>query len=392
MARKLITFLGLGNYEDIIVNYRGTKAKPTSYNVEALIEIFCSDWNNEDTIVILATEESKKKHWEGSDLEKENLKERMRRKAIKDKWNYKLMMIPSGKNEEEMQEIFRIIYDVLNQDEEVIIDITHSLRSVSMLGLIVLNYARFLKNITVMNVIYCALTQAAKSENGILEAPLFDLNYYVKLQDWTIGAQQFLTTGNSLLIKKLSDEELNPLLKLTKGTKGTELKNLLKTLEKFQKQVSTSRGAELYETVVSIKELLPRAEKDLEHLPEFVPIYRKIYSEFIDFKVDTEIGAFLDIIKWAIKYDYIQQAVTLMREILINFHMKKKGEEDLYNKEKRTKAASELNCAKSNELKKIWRKIINLRNDINHGGFRPITGRTKARKFKMQAEELVKQM
>jgi len=62
--------------------------------------------------------------------------------------------IPDGKDTDEIWEIFDIIYNALEEDDNIYIDITHSFRYLPMLLLVLLNYAKYLKNIKIKQITY----------------------------------------------------------------------------------------------------------------------------------------------------------------------------------------------------------------------------------------------
>lgn len=51
------------------------------------------------------------------------------------------MPIPNGKNEEEMWEIFETLFDKIEEEDELYIDLTHRFRYIPMLVMIFPNYA-----------------------------------------------------------------------------------------------------------------------------------------------------------------------------------------------------------------------------------------------------------
>ena len=136
--RVFLSFLGLGNPE---IGYRESSyidkdknkiSKNVKYVQNAVVEI---EENNFDEKYIFCTEEVLKKRF--NELEKEK------------NYKYKSIEIVKGKDEEEIWAIFQKIYDVLEENDEVTFDVTHSYRFLPMLGLLLLQHAKFLKNIKV---------------------------------------------------------------------------------------------------------------------------------------------------------------------------------------------------------------------------------------------------
>ena len=136
--RVFLSFLGLGNPE---IGYRESSyidkdknkiSKNVKYVQNAVVEI---EENNFDEKYIFCTEEVLKKRF--NELEKEK------------NYKYKSIEIVKGKDEEEIWAIFQKIYDVLEENDEVTFDVTHSYRFLPMLGLLLLQHAKFLKNINI---------------------------------------------------------------------------------------------------------------------------------------------------------------------------------------------------------------------------------------------------
>jgi CRISPR-associated DxTHG motif protein len=57
--------------------------------------------------------------------------------------------IPDGRNEMEIWKLFRIFEKQIPSDSEVYVDITHSFRSLPMLAMVALNYAKITKKISI---------------------------------------------------------------------------------------------------------------------------------------------------------------------------------------------------------------------------------------------------
>ncbi|MBO2534037.1 MAG: hypothetical protein CW342_14390 [Thermoactinomycetaceae bacterium] len=61
--KKLLTFLGNGEYGEGIYTYRGRKATKSRFVQTAIYELFCQDFTPEDQIVIFLTEEAEVRNW-----------------------------------------------------------------------------------------------------------------------------------------------------------------------------------------------------------------------------------------------------------------------------------------------------------------------------------------
>ena len=132
---------------------------PTRFIQQASLELVgANGWTEEDRVIIFLTKKARELNWNktiterkryGKDtpepykgleavLQEMNLKAQVEDKDIKD-----------GMNKEEIWEVFQTIYDTLQEGDELHLDLTHSFRFLPMLLLVLGNYAKFLKGITI---------------------------------------------------------------------------------------------------------------------------------------------------------------------------------------------------------------------------------------------------
>ena len=137
-SRKIfLSFLGLGGKAGYIPGNYIDKEKnrivnDVKYVQNAIVEIEEDDF---DEKYIFCTDEVLKKRF--NELEEEK------------GYKYISIEIGKGENEGEIWAIFQKIYDVLEENDEVTFDVTHSYRFLPILGLLLLQHAKFLKNINI---------------------------------------------------------------------------------------------------------------------------------------------------------------------------------------------------------------------------------------------------
>lgn len=404
---KLLSFLGTTPYKKAYYNYDNVKSKrPYQFVQEALIEFFHKKLKNGQMIVFL-TEKSKRKNWLGKNESKnanfENgLKSRLDnvKKEFKINLEAKGIEIPEGRSEKELWNIFEKMNEIIDEGDIIIFDITHSFRSLPLLTLIVLNYVKFLKKVKIERIVYGAMEalgypeEVKKMPLEEREIPLFDLTPFAKLFDWTVAIERFLETGDAKMIKRIGIEELKPLLAESSGEKGGKIRDLINLLNKFSKNVSTCRAPEFKENIKNISETIPDAEKELEKLKPFKPLFAEIKKEF-SIKVEDDVTSGLETVRWCLEKDLIQQGFTILRETIINYVIINfLNFNDLKNKNNREKTEKMLNERSEKVPKKIldlWGEIIDYRNDINHAGWRR-TNYHKSEKFKNKLEEFMKRL
>lgn len=404
--KVFISFLGTSNYRPTLYkdsSQSEQEVRSTRFIQESLVELYCSDFSSDDKILILTTEEAlhnwQENRHKGPKEEEEYESLQSRLKSLDLNCQAENIIIPKGGMTEEIWGIFQIVFDQLQENDELYFDITHGFRSLSMLNMVLINYAKLLKNISVKG-IYYGNWEARYISNGKMFSPIWNLTDFTRLQEWTNAAQMFLKTGNGL--------ELADLL---------EKRALKDSLEQFSKFILVNRGVNIYkgDAVLTLKKELGRvlrSEVEAKNKP-LLPILEKVEHEFKNYKKDDVLNGFYAV-TWSIKNGLIQQATTMLEESITTFILSEIGEIDkiqdpdirqsassalvvkktpfryreVPNKDDgieervREKAQRILNWEKvhvpkiqdleyRDALSKIVEKIkTELRNDINHAGFR----------------------
>lgn len=114
----------------------------------------------------------------------------------------------------------------MEEGDEVYFDITHGFRSLPMLGMVLMNYAKALKGIKVKAITYGAF-DALGSRFNIEEripdpeqriVPLLDLTGFHELQEWSIAADNFVKSGNTAKMIALTEGKTAPMVHSAKET------------------------------------------------------------------------------------------------------------------------------------------------------------------------------
>ncbi len=282
MGRKVfISFLGTGNYKKCIYTYAEQKSKVVKYVQTATIELFAKNF---DKYFVFCTKEAYENNFENLNKCANGIFEKID--------------IPEGTSEDEIWEIFRIVFDKLEDNDEVIFDVTHSFRSIPMLGITLLQYAKFIKNIKVVGIYYGAFEKLGKPfevdtkypNPEDRKVPILNLTSFSALQDWANYGSQFITTGNAKNLLKITDESINPILKETHGKneEAKEIKKINELLEKISEDFSTNRGKKFLEasSILQVVQKINQLEGHL--LPPFIPILDKLNPNSATFPVYFE--------------------------------------------------------------------------------------------------------
>lgn len=336
MARKVfISFLGTNNYLQTYYELNGVLSSPVRFIQQALIELLCQEWTEEDCVMVFYTggdNGAYKKNWldsghkrfhENEDLESIGLETTLKNMNLRMSINgYE---ISEGFSEKEIWNIFQCVYDKLQDYDEIYFDVTHAFRSIPIFSAVLFNYARFMKQTRLVSILYGAFEKLGpvySVKELPLEqrvAPIVDLTSLVELQNTNVAASNFVEFGKiGTIAEQLEMEALQESEKQQSiynaiqcmKSELTKLDSYIQTccMNDIRKGEYVGRILNQFDTVMQA-EHLQISEKLLlmkikEHLSKFKPR-----------STDDNIAA---AVEWAYQYDMIQQAYTLGQEFIIS--------------------------------------------------------------------------
>lgn len=405
MPRNLyISFLGTNNYQAVryFTDKKEESLPPLRFVQEAVLKLNCSNFGKDDKILIFTTPTAFDRNWKdyehtedlcnGTKALKEGLESRLGNMDLAD--IYEVKEIPEGKSQTEIWEIFNVIFKEINENDRIIFDITHSFRSLPMLNMVLINYARLLRNISVEGIYYGAFEAKEKNEAGEDCAPIWNLKAFSDIQNWTNNARIFLETGNAFALASQMTTDTYQVIK--------------DCLLEFSKFTLVNRGMDIYSgtEMVKLKEAFSSSavEDDDPAFSALLPILDKIKGEFEDYQSNSAYNGFLAV-KWCINNGLLQQAATLIEEFIITLVMLELGESQIDDKDKRATISAALTIGDDKEFNfksanstsvpesfVNWQKVMvpkvrtfehkkafgqlatkvkeSIRNDISHAGFR----------------------
>lgn len=408
MSKKFISFLGTNDYLDCIYYIDGEDKKhhPLKYVQEYSVKKFSSNWDKNDKILIFTTKTAFEKNWVDNGHNKTSQGLGKRLELLNLTPETKNIMIPNGNSEDEIWEIFEKVFDELESGDEIIFDITHAFRSIPMLAIVILNYAKVLKNVSLSGIYYGAMEalgdfrKVEKMELNKRLVPLFQLTAFDSLLDWSSAIERFTKSGDASKIKELASSTLSPLLKQAKGSNKnlTALANLSKGLDQFSKNLRTNRKAEdsIAVSALKIKEYLSLLENE-NIIPAFKPLLKHIDKSVSGFS-DDRIKNGLSAVKWCMEHGLVQQGYTMLLELIytkmiivaskdpsnlknrglaskaLHYIMNKKTDKSNWNEkslENEDFTQKMVDFGVNFDFDKQFRKHSNLinqnRNDLNHG-------------------------
>lgn len=333
MARKLfISFLGTGFYSECTYYDEKGDYTPTKYIQQATLEqIEAAKWSKDDAIRFFITDKAFDDNWDSAKttrfdgFAKQEVSYKRLEQTVQEMHLVAevkaVLHVPIGNGEDEMWKIFQTVFDEIQEGDELYIDLTHAFRYLPMLVLVLSNYSKFLKHITVKHLSY-GNYEARDKDN---RAPIVNLLPLTMLQDWTTAASEFLRHGYAERLKDVIREKLKPLLKdSTLRTENVKNVNQLATsLESFVEERVTCRGIDIAYGVAAenLRKQLDKIEDT--GIATLNPIFHKLKSAA---KVPKSIPArCYDAAQWCYNRQLYQQAITILQEGINTFFCLRNG-------------------------------------------------------------------
>jgi CRISPR-associated Csx2 family protein len=335
MARVYISFLGTTNYLECYY-YRGVDSTqsepdyPVRFVQEATILQNCKDWGPGDQIIIFTTKDAEEANWKDH-----GHRDRETGQPLKglDTCLQKLSLqvpfenrpIPEGHSQDQVWQIFQQVFKALQIGDEVVFDITHAFRSIPLMTIVALQYAKIMRKVSLRGIYYGAfeiLGDMQKARKIVIQhrkAPIIDLTSLNSLMDWSIATDRFLESGDVKSAGALARTGVQGILKETRGANqaAQAIKRLGVSLEKFSKMLSTCRGPEISSATMELKANAGRCK--VIDLPEpFRPLFEKIQERLDSFSGDS-LRDGLAAVRWCADHNLIQQGFTILEEILFTY-------------------------------------------------------------------------
>lgn len=347
MSRKIfLSVLGSGQYGPCkyVLPDGSYNSGEVKYVQEAMLKLLQHEMGPSDQVYIFLTEGpegSRQKNWEDDGWIERSTQKPLQNEGLASriqKLNFPCEVtpvgIPDGNNEKEIWDVFSKMFEVIDEDDHIYFDVTHGFRYLPMLGLVLLNYAKFLKNVTVEKITYGNFDGRDKAKN---EAPIVDLTSFSLLQDWTSAASEFLNNGNATSIEALAIQQVRPVLakSLGKDIDAANIRDFAKSLNKFSNQIITGRSKSIY-SGAQVQNIRDRAENVKEDLiAPMAPIVEKTKEKVVGFKPEGNVENGYAAVNWCVDNNLIQQAYSLLLETTISAVLEKLGKKDFFERDAR---------------------------------------------------------
>ena len=402
--RVFLSVLGVAFYETCRYRKDDFTGSETLFVQKSLLEYLQQQENwggDNDLVLMLLTDLARKNNWDrnlktrfSAKLQQEVAYQGLEKILLDMNLSYRDIAIPDGKDSDEMWEIFEVIFDELQDGDELYLDITNSFRYLPMLLVVLVNYAKLLKNVKVKAIFY-GNYEARDKESNI--APIMDLLPLSVLQDWTLAASDYLRYGQVQKLFELSESSLLPILKNTETrTKDTEmLRAFVRKLKEMVEERTTCRGYAIVDSK-NVRNLM-RTACGIQKVTivQLKPIFEKIKQSLNDFDAKENVLNCIKAAKWCCANKLYQQATTLLEEGLGTFlcchylldYRNKANRDAVFScisikTQNKDSAGYETNKELVDNIladESVWgnkafvtilQKIVELRNDYNHAGFK----------------------
>lgn len=335
MYRKVfISFLGTNNYVLCKYNIGGEDSKPVRFVQEALIEHLCRDWTEKDRIFIFCTSKettgengSKEINWLDNgqarisdDSEKIGLKHRL--EDLKNQMGLQAPIeqydIEAGFSEEEIWEIFNLVYSKLQPGDEIYFDVTHAFRSIPLFSIVLFNYSKFMLGTRLMTILYGAfekLGPAYKVKELPVDkrvAPVIDLTNIARLQEYNQVASSLKDFGKVKRLKEAITSE-------PESSSDQAIRNLGKSISQLDEYIATIDLKEIKsgKFISTFRSNFKNVKKRKEIVGPIKNILDELYKETEDFVSQSDYRNIEVAINWTIKHDMLMQAYPLAAEYII---------------------------------------------------------------------------
>lgn len=241
--------------------------------------------------------------------------------------------IPIGSNSEDMWSILQMIFEEIENGDEIVFDVTHGFRCLPLLALVVLNYAKYVQNIKIRGIYYGAF-EAKSPElddtghkvineygNQIFNSPAFDISGFNLMIDWIIAMEKYLSSGESNKLKQLVKESNSKVD--WNGVSKEEIKKLTNWIDKndeFSKSVFICQSHDISKIGNEIREGVDEAKYIANRImPALDKAMEKIENKFNGYKASEIVNNVHETVKWCSEHDMLQQGYTLLRENIITY-------------------------------------------------------------------------
>ena len=263
-----------------------------------------------------------------------------------------IVLVKYGVNESEVKENTNIIAHIdsyIEQGDELIVDITHSFRS---LPLFIMNLLIYLKNVSKRDINISHIYYGMLDISGEMKyTPVVDLKSILEVNDWITGAYAFEQFGNAYKISELMEEEDN---------------GVATNLKRFSDLLNLNHLAGIESEVHNLEAM---AKKEYSPLPNMIirPIADKFAEKFSKAKRHSLFQ--LRLAKWQYEHYNFSSAYITLQEALITYVCEQNKRDPLEKQMREEVKKSLIGRGKDkfvSEIATAYKSINEIRNSLAH--------------------------
>ncbi len=356
----LISFIGSGDYEEVNYLIDGKQFK-ARLSLKPIIETF-----HPDIIYVIGTKESKWTLLEGL--------------------NYQKIEIPSGRNENELWQIFSSIAEGLSiENTEIIFDITHCFRSIPFFVVLLSKFLSFIKKQTEIRSIFYGFLDKQTKESRIVDlAPLLEM---LDVIDSLNSLEKYgdLKDFSRLLERK------EKILRNQFPKSLREIKKVLDRLTDITEMTYIPQLSEIAENLDSLLQDEILFQEAGQHFKPLLLLKDRLQALAARFKIKPEWKSQLEVAKWYNENRHPSQALLVLRETIITYVCQEKNLDpyDNNNRDLTEKDLSEFRKKPRSDLDQLWDKIAQKRNETAHALMRRDAQMIKPEKARKKIQDLI---
>jgi len=310
---------------------------------------------------------------------------------------FEMVDIPDGSTEKQLWTIFDTIIDAVPEPAPpVVFDVTHSFRSIPVISLLAIAYLRAVRDVRVEKLLYGAFDASKPNAHGINITPVFDLTPMTLLLDWLEAANAFRTSLDGSLLSRMLKEIQN---NAYRDNRPNAPKNLVKVGTQIDALTRALRLARVREVInvaphtrdklntdTLVKEADTWAKPFNVIRPKLMETIENIGTSGDEKNLETH----LNLAKLYSKRKLYMESLSVLREWIVSHGcVLANKSNDVFKKKVREEVEDALNSANpwrkskdeqtvpkwtqtsnGKELVKLFSKVGQVRNDVDHIGMR----------------------
>lgn len=273
-------------------------------------------------------------------------------KNLSDKYKIpvKCLLIPYAQKVGEQVSILKKLSEVINENEKVVIDVTHSFRHLPMLALVAAQYLKHISKVKIEEIYYGALEMTNNSETPVLR-----LNGLINMLDWIEALATYDKDGDYGVFAHLIAKDTQDNIKA---------QNINESLSKAAYFERTSNPVKAKEKITGIHSLIGELNSDISSLFKDELINRLSW-----FRKNNRQEQELELSKqYFDRKDYIRAYIFLLESFTTKVTNELAKNENNFDERHESLKTYKENIKEINpEIKKLIRLLEGMRNSLAHG-------------------------